>query len=153
MLFFEWLVIMACSMAAVVIFFGLGATRRQAIWASQDEQVRMRSTLLRVGLVADTTSAVFAGTLLGIDWLLSLLVGLVFYSVKIALSDAWIRRINEHPAAQLTQEQKWELQERAAAAAEEDRSPYGWLCWTGFAIVNVCVLLVLLLPFRGWPSR
>jgi len=179
MVFFQGLAVLFCSMVSVLVFFGLSATRCRLSTAEEESYARtaeavagdaaarqmprevrhqpdahFRPGLLWVGLVVDTTAAVFAGSWLGLPWLPALLSGLLFYVAKIAGSELFARRLNRIPARQLTVEEKRNLKQAARQAYKTSSTPAGWLPWLAFALVNLLLLLLLMVAVAyqllGW---
>lgn len=155
--FFEWIIVLGCSMVSVIVLPGLIATRICPAEPDDPGNQGMRKTLLWVGGITDTTAAVFTGSLLGIPWWPALVVGLLFFIGKVGLAEVWSRRLHPGPVQQLTEEEVRQREERMRARAEElqhatgsSLQKRGLSAWSGFALINLVFLILLLLPFRLW---
>lgn len=154
--FFEWIVVLVCCMVAAIVFPCLMAARICPAEPSDPGNQGMRKTLLWAGGIADATAAVFSGALLGIPWWPALVVGLLFFIGKLGLVEVWSRRLHPGPVEQLSEEEVRAREARMQTRMEELRASgssvpkQGLAAWSGFALLHLFVLLLLLLPFRLW---
>ena len=155
MLIIRWLFLMLCSMVAVVVFVGLCAIKAESRRLDGAETGQdIRGLLLRLGAGADGMSGVVAGSILGLHWMPGFLAGALFYLMKLAVSRALARRVSGRTDPDRTAEEQWaERQEMWRRSRDRSDATSGWLAWTAFAIVNLVLLFLLLLPLVLWFAR
>ena len=154
MLFFQWLVILVCSMVSVIAAPLLVASRVCDSSPDDPGNSGMRRTVFWIGSLADTTAAVFAGALLGVWWLPALTAGLLFFLGKVGLSEIWAARVGRKGVVKERSEEDerrdLDYGRRAAEAIPPAAARKGVAKLAGIALLQVMVLLLFLLPFRLW---
>ena len=152
MLFFQWLVILVCSMLSVIATPLLVASRVCDSSPEDPGNEGMRRAVFGIGSLADTTAAVFAGALLGVWWLPALTAGLLFFLGKVGLSEVWAARVGRKGVVKERTEEdvmRRYLDDRRRAGPARYR-PQGMAKLAGIVLLQLMVLLLFLLPFRLW---